>query len=63
MENITTITNEVLYQQYPDLHRQASEALCDEQSYPAVDAWTVEKDSQGTVTVVYEPIFADWYKK
>lgn len=63
MENIDSISNEDLYQQYPALHEQASETLCTEQNYPAVEAWLVEKDSQGNVTGVYEPIFADWYKQ
>lgn len=60
MENIS---NEILLMQYPSLHEQASETLCNEQNYPSVEAWLVEKDARGTVTGVYEPIFADWHKK
>ena len=63
MENLERISNEDLHQKYPSLHEQASETMCNEQNYAAVDAWLVEKDAKGTVTGVYEPIFAGWYKK
>ncbi|HEX3640085.1 MAG TPA: hypothetical protein VHV10_02220 [Ktedonobacteraceae bacterium] len=62
MENITTISNDQLFEQYPGLHEQASETLTDEVNYPAVESWQVETDSQGNVQGVYSPNFASWYR-
>jgi asparagine synthetase A len=61
MENITTVSNDELLEKYPAMHQQASETLCTEENYPAVESWQVETDSQGNVQGVYAPIFADWY--
>lgn len=61
MENTTTISNDELLEQYPEMHEQAAETLCTEENYSAVESWQVETDSQGTVQGIYAPIFASWY--